>query len=177
MFESFSPVDLKFITQKKSMPLQYILSCSFLLLSCQVLWKSKIEPHQRETGSALFTGHFGCGQFYHALQPASLWQFQSSRMQSAFQVFQWGPWKGRLWKTVSKEWEIGGVTSTWLGAPVNQVLRCEEDNFQALWRRRRILKTKKISLEIQAKCSTACEGLSHSLGVCVRACFVSCRDL
>lgn len=41
MFESFSPVDLKFITQRKSMHLQYILSCSFLSFSCQVLWNLK----------------------------------------------------------------------------------------------------------------------------------------
>lgn len=49
------------------MHLQYILSCPFLSLSCQGLW-NQLESDQWEAVYPLFTGGFGGGQFYHALQ-------------------------------------------------------------------------------------------------------------
>lgn len=173
MFESFAPIDLKFITQQRSMHLQYILSYSFLPLSCQILWNLIRTWPMADGLHTVYRARWGWTVL--SCTAASVGQCWGGRMQNAVWVFSGVPGRDSFERQLlkhKKEEEF----STWLGALLKQVVHSKEDHFPALWRQRRILKMKEISLEIPAKCSTAWRLLnrkiwkerSHLLGVCPR---------
>ena len=106
-------------------------------------------------GGSLHTvyGGFGCGLFCRARQRLCC-SFWAAGCRVHFKFSTGVPEREQLWKPAS------GVRNrrsygTWLGAALIPVLHSEEDNFPALWRRRRTPRMKKTSLEVQAKCSTA----------------------
>lgn len=68
---------------------------------------------------------------------------------------------------LTRKEERGGVTYL-TRAALPSVPGSKEERLSALWRWRRVQKMKKISLEIQAICSPACERPSPLRGVCRR---------
>lgn len=152
----FSLADLKFISQRRSMHLQYILSCSSLSVTqLSRPMESKIDPDQWEAVYTLFAGMIRMWTALLCPGAGLCRSVEAAGCRVLFQLSSGVPEKGRRWKAASKEQQIGGVTVPDLGLLLIKCCRCKEDNFQALWRRRRIPKTKKISLEIQAKRSAA----------------------
>lgn len=114
----------------------------------------------------LLTGGLGGGQLYHALQRPGCHFEAGCRVLIRFssRVPERDSFERRLLNNKKQEElrYLPGGAGGW--DALNQVLFSKEDNFQALWRRRRIPKTKKISLAIPAKCGTAWS--SQSRRVC-----------